>query len=165
MLRRLRRLGWLVAVIALALFGAAILVRMAPSDPERWHVDPLTAPGTGTPNSFRLVPAGMGSEPADAVAPVYPVTAAQLAAAFDQMAMAEPRTRRLAGSPAEGQVTYVQRSRLFGFPDYVSVRFFDLPEGGSSLAIFSRARFGSGDLGVNRARVEKWLAALGTFTP
>jgi uncharacterized protein (DUF1499 family) len=47
-----------------------------------------------------------------------------------------------------------------GFPDYVSVRFLDLGDGETGVAVYSRARYGQSDLGVNRARVENWLAAL-----
>lgn len=61
-------------------------------------------------------------------------------------------------------MTFVVRSRAFGFPDAISVRA--LPEGaGTTLAIWSRSRFGGYDWGVNRARVERWVAALGTPLP
>jgi uncharacterized protein (DUF1499 family) len=33
-------------------------------------------------------------------------------------------------------------------------------EGGAGLIIWSRARYGRGDFGVNRARVDAWLTAL-----
>jgi uncharacterized protein (DUF1499 family) len=77
------------------------------------------------------------------------------------IATGEPRTEVVAGSPQEGHVTYVQRSLVFGFPDYISVRAMET-EGGTALAVFSRARFGHSDLGVNRERVERWLEALGS---
>lgn len=147
---------WLVAGLVLAAAAAAAWVRLAPEDPALWHVDPLTAPDTGRPNAWRVLPEG-----GDAVAPVFDLPPVALAARLDAIALAEPRTRRLAGSPEALHATYVQRSRLWGFPDYVSVRVLDAGEGRSTLAIFSRARFGQSDLGVNRARVEKWLAALG----
>ena len=54
------------------------------------------------------------------------------------------------------------RSRVWGFPDYVSVRV--LPgdaEGTSTLAILSRLRFGRSDVGVNAARMQTWLAEVG----
>ena len=53
----------------------------------------------------------------------------------------------------------VQRSRVIGFPDAISVSA--RPDGkGSRLSIWSRSRYGQYDFGVNRARVERWLAAL-----
>jgi hypothetical protein len=140
------------AGILVGLFVAfALYVRLAPSDPTRWHVDQITAEGTGKPNEFRLAP----SE-----SPSFPVGPGDLAWAFDRMAMAQPRVRRLAGGPEELLTTYVQRSFWMGFPDYISVREVDLGNGRSAFAIWSRSRFGYSDLGVNRARVESWLAAL-----
>jgi len=141
----------LVLVILLILAGMAY-IRLAPSDPARWHVDPLAAtdPGQG---GVHLVPGGPES------APIFATDPAALLAAFDRIALAEPRTRRLAGTPEDGHVTYIARSRWVGFPDYVSVKAV-AAEGGATLAILSRLRFGASDLGVNRARVERWLDAL-----
>ena len=42
-----------VCLIALGL-GFAAYVRLAPSDPGRWHVDPLTAPDPTSPNFARI---------------------------------------------------------------------------------------------------------------
>jgi uncharacterized protein (DUF1499 family) len=80
-------------------------------------------------------------------------------AAVDRVAMAEPRTVRLAGSPDEGRITYVSRSRVFGFPDYTTVSAI-ADEGGTRLVIHARLRFGQSDMGANAARVGRWLAAL-----
>ena len=57
-------------------------------------------------------------------------------------------------------MTYVQTSGLFGFPDYVSVKFIEIDAANSTLAIFSRSRLGKSDLGVNKKRVEAWLGQL-----
>jgi uncharacterized protein (DUF1499 family) len=91
---------------------------------------------------------------------VYDATPAHLAAAFDAFAMAQPGVSRLKVSDDDLCVTYVQRSRIMGFPDYFSIRFLDMGDGDAGVAVYSRARYGQSDLGVNRARVEKWLAAL-----
>lgn len=152
-------LVWILAALAAAFIAFAAFVRLAGDDPARWHVDPAAAPGTGQPNAWRIGPAG-GPQPIDAEAPEFALAAEDLAAAFDAMALAEPRTRRLAGAPGDLWMTYVQRSRLMAFPDYVSVRIIPLGPDRSTLAIYSRARYGQSDLGVNRARVENWLAAL-----
>jgi len=155
----------MVIVIAgvIALVGGGIgFVRRAELEPEEWHVDPLTAPKPDTPNSYRVAPSS-AEVPVDSEAPTYSVSASELASRFDGVALAAPRTEAIAGSAADGHVTYVQRSALWGFPDYVSVRFIDNgPEGGSTLAVFSRSRFGKSDLGVNKKRVTAWLASLPT---
>lgn len=125
------------------------------------HVDPLTAPATRRPNAWRVGPEAMGAA-FDAVAPVYALDAAALADAFDAMAVAQPRVARVAGASQTLWITYAARSRM-GFVDHVSVRFLDLGPGTATLAILSRASAGLWDFGVNRRRVEKWLAALEPF--
>ena len=52
-------------------------------------------------------------------------------------------------------ITYVTRSRVFGFPDYTTVR-----QAGDTLEIHGRLRFGESDMGVNAARVDGWLERL-----
>jgi uncharacterized protein (DUF1499 family) len=49
------------------------------------------------------------------------------------------------------------------FPDYITLRTVDLGDGVSGIAVWSRSRYGYSDLGVNRERVEKLLAALQPF--
>ena len=61
---------------------------------------------------------------------------------------------------AQGQVELVQRTRWLGFPDMITVEFYDRGRGRSNLAIYSRSRYGWSDLGANRARVEAWLDQL-----
>ena len=105
------------------------------------------------PAAALVGPNGDRPEIASDAAPV------DLLSRLDAVAMAEPGVTRLAGSAAEGRVTYVQRSRLMSYPDAISVSA--VPEGaGSRLSIYSRSRFGVSDMGVNAARVDRWLAAL-----
>lgn len=133
----------LAAVVAVA--GFAVWVRVAPSDPARWNTDP--AQGVE----------GMNSHVARVLLALPPD---QALAAFDAVAMGEPRTTRLAGSVSEGRITYVTRSALWGFPDYTTVAAV-AEDGGAALVIHARARFGKSDLGVNAARIGRWLAVLG----
>ncbi len=143
----------LVALAALAA-GFAAYVRLAPMEEATWHIDPDGARRTGKPNDFLVADGG------DRPAVISGDAPAQVMARLGAVAMGEPRTERLTGSVEEGFVTYVQRSRLMGYPDAISVRV--TPEGaGSRLTIWSRSRDGQSDLGVNRARVERWLSASG----
>mgnify|MGYP005851150095 CR=1 FL=1 len=138
---------WKILALA-AVLGAAGLVafvRLAPTDPARWHVDPVTAPDPATPNFARIAPGE--------------VTGADLMARADAALLAMPRTRRIAGSVAEGWATYETRSRLVGYPDYTSIRVIP-GQGGETLAAFARSRFGAGDWGVNAARLAALRAAL-----
>lgn len=128
---RLLALGVLVLAVALLAF-----IRLAPSDPARWHQMPETITNRDLEGGvMRRVPGDL--------------------AAFDAIARATPRTRVLAGSVEEGMITYVTRSRIMGFPDYTTVR-----QSGDMLEIHARLRFGRSDLGVNAARVDGWLARL-----
>lgn len=153
-------IGAALAAVVVALLAAVGVVRRAPDDPQRWHQDPVTADVGDRPNWFRLTPA---QTPVDhqrdqeGISPVVDVPVERLAAVFDDVAMSDERVQRLAGSPAEGFVTYVQRSAVVGFPDYVSVRFVEGEGGTSTLVVYSRARYGYGDGGVNRDRVRRWV--------
>ncbi len=142
--------GWRLAVLVLAVLAlaAAAWVRLAPTDPARWHVDPLTVPDPATPNFARLAPGTVRGP-----------DAATLAARAEAAMLAMPRTVLVAGSAAEGWMTFRTRSRLMGYPDFTTIRV--LPDGqGATLAAFARARFGQSDLGVNRARLDLLAAAL-----
>ena len=129
----------ILAVLCLVAGGLAY-VRLAPSDVGRWHKMPdSVVPGDFAGGVLRIVDAG-------------PEGLVRL----DALVRDTPRTQVLAGSLAQGMLTYVTRSAFFGFPDYTTVR-----QRGAHLEIYARLRFGRSDLGVNRARVEQWLSALG----
>lgn len=142
---------YILVALAVLTVAAAIYVRVAPIDAAQWHVDPDSATPPATPNFVLL--AGSGAVLIDAVPLV-------VAGRIEAVAEAEGAVI-LAGSAAEGFVTYVVRSRIMGYPDFVSIRL--APEGeGTEMSIFSRSRYGQSDLGVNAARVQRWsLAARG----
>ena len=139
---------WIFAALLLGLVAALVVPRVAPDDAGRWHVDPRTAQPDDRPNSYLV---------ADHDAVRVPLSPTDVLARVDTVALGDPRTSRLEASGTT--VTYVQRSAVFGFPDYISVHAE--PDGdGSRLSIFSRSRYGYSDMGVNKARVERWLAEL-----
>ncbi len=127
---------WVVLAV-LALFAA--FVRLAPSDPARWHVAVEGGDADFTGGLRRVLPGRAGD-----------------LARLDAIIRATPRTHVLAGSVAEGRITYVTRSRLWWFPDFTTAE-----ARGTDIAIWSRLRFGGSDLGVNAARLTRWLDALG----
>lgn len=127
---------WGIAALVVAVM---LYIRLAPSDPARWHKVPqVSGDADLTHGVKRLVVAGPDG-----------------LARLDAIIRAAPRTRVLAGSVGDGMITYVSRTRWMGFPDYTTV----LQEG-DLLKIYGRLRFGRSDLGVNKARVDGWLAAL-----
>jgi hypothetical protein len=78
-----------------------------------------------------------------------------LLARLDAVALATPRTTRLAGSVSEGRITWVTRSAVWGFPDYTTAE-----ARADGLYLQARLRFGREDMGVNAARLRDWLARL-----
>lgn len=144
---------WALAALAAVFVAAAVWVRIAPHDVTRWHVDPATVGETKRLNDFRVAPEG-----GDRASPVYDMSPDALMARFHQVAMGAPRTTLLADSG--GYATYVTRSKVVGYPDYMSVRAAPAEGGGAQLHIWSRARFGLRDFGVNEARVSAWLDRL-----
>ena len=58
------------------------------------------------------------------------------------------------------QFVYIQHSPVFRFPDIITVEFVPLGPERSSIAIFSRSRYGKFDFRKNRKRVERWLFLL-----
>jgi uncharacterized protein (DUF1499 family) len=159
------RLGrWLAAAVLLAAATGFVVVNTSSHDPARWHVDPATVRLSGKPNEYLAAPRGTTAAPADIETPLYSESPRDLLVRFDAIARAQPRTRVVAGDPDSLMITYVQRSRVFGFPDYLTVRAVAVEantgEANAGLIIWSRARYGRGDFGVNRVRVEAWLALL-----
>ena len=122
-------------LLVLILAGLAF-IRLAPSDPARWHQMPESVTDRDLDGgAMRRVEGELES--------------------LDAVIRDTPRTRVLSGSPDQGMITYVSRSRVFGFPDYTTVR-----QSGDMLEIYGRLRFGKSDLGVNAARIDGWLDRL-----
>ncbi|MEC3860628.1 DUF1499 domain-containing protein [Mesobacterium sp. TK19101] len=139
MKRRKGRGRLVLWLIILATLSALAWIRFAPSAVAQWHVDPhVTANQDLADGVRRRLPAEPGRMEA-----------------LDAIIRATPRTRVLAGSARDGFVTYVTRSKWFGFPDYTTVR-----QENGQIGIWGRLRFGLSDMGVNKARVDGWLASL-----
>jgi uncharacterized protein (DUF1499 family) len=140
--------GYLALGLLAALVAFALYVRLAPSDPARWHVAPDAEGPAGEVVVAGLNRATLRLGP-EAGAPT------ELLARLDAVALASPRTVRLAGSVDEGRITWVTRSALWGFPDYTTAE-----ARADGLNITARSRFGQGDMGVNAARLRDWLSKL-----
>ena len=129
---------------------------------QRPELDFSSLKKTRKPNTYLMSPPDYCQYPPKTISPIYEISMLNLAGLFERVALAEPRTEKL-GSREIGkdlQVDYVQYSKLIGYPDTVTVRFIDLGEGRSTLAVFSRAHYGYRDFGVNEARVKDWMRKL-----
>jgi Protein of unknown function (DUF1499) len=146
----MRMTGWIIGLVLVALLGGMAWVRLAPSDPGKWHVD-LAAQEFQAPANAHV----FCIRPDNRFGPIVG-DPADLLARLDAIALATPRTKRLAGSAAEGRITWVTRSALMGFPDYTTAQVMP----GPGLCVMGRQRFGSEDLGVNAARIGAWMQEL-----
>ena len=140
---KMKRGGFLIGIWTVV--GAVVLalgwIRLAPSDVGRWHVAQEISADYDLNGGVVRRLEGLGADGLGRL---------------DAVIRAEPRTEVLAGSVAEGMITYVTRSMVMGFPDYTTVQ-----QGGDDLTIRARLRFGRSDFGVNRRRVGRWIVALG----
>ena len=112
-----------------------------------------------TPNTALAAPAGFTPAP-DVTTPVYPQPAARLFAAICGVAAHQPRTFKQVAFDDRLQAHFVVRSALLGFPDLVTVQAIPQGDAAATLIVWSRSVYGGSDLGVNRRRVDAWLAAL-----
>lgn len=154
---------FIVAAIIVAGYFVLYFVSTAKHDPEVWHLDPLHAPASGKPNTYRVAPLNLATQAVDQDAPIYRERPLVLSQAFDNFVLTQPNTVRMAGLPSSLMMTYVQTSKHLKMPDYITVKFIEIDAEHTTIAIYSRARFGYGDLGVNKKRVENWLKPLAAF--
>ena|SRR5437879_6453450 len=115
-----------------------------------------------TPNDALVCPASRcpNAKP-DAEPKIYSVAPAELLAKLKRIALAEPDTTELyCGADCDRTARILQHTRLMRFPDTVDIEVLPAAGNQSTLAIYSRSLVGRSDLGVNRARIARWLAAL-----
>lgn len=109
------------------------------------------------PRAWLVLPEGFEAEAEpDARSPNFDAPPQALLEAFVEAALDEPRTRELRRDGL--QVEIRQKSPVLRFRDYVTAQALPA-NGGSALAVYSRAVVGFWDLDVNRKRVERWIAA------
>lgn len=126
-----------VVLLVIGLAALAIYVRLTPVTPKPVSLD--YSKDTAMTGGFVAVRAFDG----DAAAVLERLT---------QVALMTPRTTLVSQEP----LTFVTRSRGFGFPDVTQVWVRD-----GTLTVHAHLVYGKADLGVNKARVLAWLEALG----
>ncbi len=143
----------IVAVAGFAAFGLLAYIRLVPSDPAVWHISVVTAEAPGQGDCAAGIKNVRGGARAACLFAEGPDA---LLARLDRIALASPRTTRLAGTPQSGRITWITRSTLIGYPDYTTVEATPTPAG-TRLDIHARQRFGRTDFNVNAARLRNWL--------
>ena len=130
-------LGACAVIVVLGL----LWIRFAPIYKDSWHVTTRAERDKAFLGGvIRFLPAGDKAE------------LEQLVSVVEQA----PRTKHIAGDVEEGMLTYVTRTKVFGFPDFTTLWLSD-----AGLHIYARVRFGRVDFGVNKARIVDWLRKAG----
>ena len=152
----------MVLILLFGFFGliflTAIWARIAPSSPANWHVDPEVVEKKLRQKRYFM------HDGQDVDSLIFDLDPLDLAEKVDSIARSQPKVTVLEGSAKSGNVTYVQRTKLIAYPDYISIKISPEIAGKSRLTIYSRSRFGYFDYGVNKARVKAWTAAIGPTT-
>lgn len=128
---------------------------------ETGFIDFATLVRAETPNTALACPIGLCQAKTDLLTEIVALPADQLAARIVDVLVKEPRTELAARDETGLKFVFVQRSRLFRFPDTVNIAVMPVDATHATLAIYSRSNYGHGDFGVNIARVTDWLAKLG----
>lgn len=125
----------LVWVLLACVIALLCYIRFAPSDAKRWHVSLSDVQDKDFKGgATRIAPCDV--------------------AKLDEVAQ-KNGAKLLAGSVEEGHITYVDRTKMIGFPDYITVQDVN-----GKTAVYGRLRFGRSDLGVNKKRIEGWFSQL-----
>jgi uncharacterized protein (DUF1499 family) len=135
------------------LFGPADLGPVAFETLERRSV----------PNDALICPEGLCRAASDETPPVFGVSADALRVAMGRVIATEPDVTQVERSSTGER--YIQRTKWMRFPDTVVVRYIPLGAERSTIALYSRSQLGKGDLGVNKARIQRWLDKLSREAP
>lgn len=153
------------AALMLLAFGALLLIgperlwaRFGP--PDLGAVDFATLQRRDTPNDALACLPDFCAAAADMPALVTTRSAADVFPSVQEAVAGEPGVEQVAADAEAGTLRYVARSRLLKFPDTINVQVVATNEGGAAVLLYSRSQIGRGDMGVNRARLERWTALI-----
>jgi uncharacterized protein (DUF1499 family) len=161
-------MSWGVALVV----AVAVIAVMADGRERLWAVfgpadlGPVafeTLQRRSTPNDALACPEDLCRAASDLTPPVYAVDAGRLRQAVASVVASEPDVTQVADAGLDQR--YIQRTRWMRFPDTVVVRYVPLGPDRSTVALYSRSQLGTGDMGVNKARVSRWLEKLSREAP
>jgi len=157
-------------VVVVAVITAGVIFLVGPEriwsfvgPPDLGPVEFETLERRITPNDALVCPPDLCEAKSDLTPPLFAVDAATLRAAMAKVIATEPRTTLIDRNDTTLTERYIQRSALLKFPDTIVVRYIEPPEGGTTLAVYSRSQLGHSDLGVNLARLKRWLRKLALY--
>jgi uncharacterized protein (DUF1499 family) len=147
-------IAWLVSLVLPACGFAG-----ADGLPPPQKMDPAQIVRPARPNTALAAPQDFRPAP-DIITLPYKMPPDRLFGLIRDVAAGQPRTFQAALYSDRLQAHYVARSAVFNFPDLIMVQVIHDAPDGSALIVYSRSVYGHSDVGVNRQRVEAWLAAL-----
>ncbi|HLN07344.1 MAG TPA: DUF1499 domain-containing protein [Xanthobacteraceae bacterium] len=164
---------WIIGIVSVGMLGAGFLLDRAGRGFGPWaglarliggarDLGPVSFPTLvrrATPNDALVCPAGFCRAKADAEAPIFAILARDLRRRLEAVVHGEPRITDL-GPGGDFRARLVQRSLVLRFPDIIDAEIIEIDPAHSTLALYSRSAIGISDLGVNRARITRWLDAL-----
>ena len=134
-------------------------VSLAGCETEMTTMDIRSLETRSTRHDALACPARSCRVTADFESPNFAITERDLLIKVRALIAKEPRTKFVAKDKASQQIVFVQRSRIFKFPDTIWIQ--PTTHGTeTSIIIYSRSNFGYWDLGANKRRVRKWLAKI-----
>ena len=165
-LRIVRRIltALVAAALGVVIFGLAVRIYMGREAENR--LSPGEAVGiaelrTPLPKpSFLACPPGYCQAVEGIASPVFPLPWERLQEYWTEVISGEKRVEAVLADSDNRRFVYIQRSPTFRFPDVITVDFVQLAPDRSSIAIYSRSRYGHYDFAKNRKRVVRWLALL-----
>lgn len=151
-------------VLGLAALGVAVRIYMGREAEDRLVAGEtigITELRSPLPkNSFLACPPGYCSAGEAIASPVFDVPWERLYDYWTEVISGEKRVASVVADTNTRRLFYIQHSPTFRFPDVITVEFVALGPDRSSIAIYSRSRYGESDFGKNRKRVEKWVVLL-----
>lgn len=161
--RRIRT-ALLVIGLSVLLLGLALRIYMGSGAEDRLKPgEVVSIPQLRSPlpkNAFLACPPGYCGAAEAITSPVFDMAWDRLRDYWVEMISGERRIVRAAADLGPRRYAYIQHSPVFRFPDMVTVEFVPLGPDRSSLALYSRSRYGEYDFAKNRKRVERWLVLL-----
>lgn len=113
-----------------------------------------------SPNSYLVCPSGLCAAKADAEGPVVDLPPEKVLVAALKAASLERNVAPQEADAALGQLVFIQRTPVLQFPDVVRIQAIAMPGGRTGVALYSHSVFGKYDFGANKARAERWMAAI-----
>lgn len=116
------------------------------------------------PNQALICPNGICDEKSrNHASPIYNLNIDDLQSQLLRSLENENSLTRVDDESIPHSLRFVQRTRQLRFPDTIRIQLYALGKEQSTIALYSQSQIGTSDLGVNLARLKRWLKRLEQF--